>query len=107
MARVPLPPPGADLAFWVQQFAIRYERDFAILQAKSGTVSLSATTAHTVTNINCDALSRVFLQPITSNAASAAVWINSKAAGQFTIANAVTAVADCVFDYFVIPAPPT
>jgi len=107
MARIPLPPPGVNLAFWVNQFAVRYERDYSALQPKSGTVSLSATVSNIVTNINCDTLSRVFLQPITTQAAQAQAWVSSKAAGRFVIATTVSATPSCVFDYLIIPAPPT
>lgn len=110
MPRAPLYPAGGDVAAWAHRFALHVERDLARIYPKSGTVSLSATTANTITDSNLTSVSRVFLQPVTSQAAAivTGVWVSSKATGQFVVsAGAGVVSASCVFDYLVVPPPAT
>ena len=106
MARTPLFPRSGNLATWALAITQRIERDYAYLRQKGGTVSLSATVSNVVTDINVVTGSRVFLTPITVQAAGMipiGLWISSKVQGQFVVTTSLVASLSCVFDYLIIP----
>ena len=103
MARTPLFPAAGNVNAWAQQFAMRTERDYNTVYPKTGTVSLSATVSNGVADVNMTSNSRVFLQPLTSQAAALSPYVSTKAAGQFVVTS--TASVSCVFDYLITPPP--
>lgn len=109
MARTPLYPRGKDLTFWAQSLTQRYERDFAFLRPKTGTISLSSgVSVHVITDLNMLPTSHVHWTATSANAQSLeaeGLYISAKGSGQFTLQSIVAAGLGCTFDYVILPQP--